>query len=80
MKSEAKIVILVPTESEIGVFRRMMPRADVRLTGVGPYRCAAVTAAVCADRPDWMVLAGLAGAWYALEALAAKRRMMQGVQ
>ena len=26
------------------------------------------------------VLAGLAGAWYALEALAVKRRMMQGVQ
>lgn len=63
MKSEAKIVILVPTESEIGVFRRMMPRADVRLTGVGPYRCAAVTAAVCAERPDWIVLAGIAGCY-----------------
>ena len=48
MKSEAKIVILVPTESEIGVFRRRMPQADVCLTGVGPYRCAAVTAAVLA--------------------------------
>ena len=63
MKSEAKIVILVPTESEIGVFRRMMPRADVRLAGVGPYRCAAVTAAVCAERPDWIVLAGIAGCY-----------------
>lgn len=63
MKSEAKIVILVPTESEIGVFRRRMPRVDVRLTGVGPYRCAAVTAAVCAERPDWIVLAGIAGCY-----------------
>ena len=40
-----------------------MPRVDVRLTGVGPYRCAAVTAAVCAERPDWIVLAGIAGCY-----------------
>lgn len=57
-----KIVVLIPTEKESVFFSN--PDVAVRHCGVGMAECAATTAKVIAeDKPDLMILAGIAGAY-----------------
>ena len=64
MKNE-KIVILSPTESEIAPFRYgAADGTEIRIAGVGPYRCAVATMAAVRDcNPQLLILAGIAGAY-----------------
>lgn len=64
MKNE-KIVILSPTEPEIAPFRYgAADGTEIRITGVGPYRCAVATMAAVRDcNPQLLILAGIAGAY-----------------
>ena len=59
-----KTIFLFPTEEEAAPFRERRPEAQVRICGVGQARAAAATAKIiAADRPDRIVLAGVAGAY-----------------
>ena len=59
-----KTLFLFPTELEAAPFRERRPDAQVRICGVGQARAAAATARLIADeKPDRIVLAGLAGAY-----------------
>ena len=64
MKNE-KIVILSPTEPEIAPFRYgAADGPEIRIAGVGPYRCAVTTMAAIRDcDPQLLILAGIAGAY-----------------
>lgn len=64
MKRE-KIVILSPTETETASLRCCAAgEIPIRITGIGPYRCAAATVAAIRDcSPDLLILAGIAGAY-----------------
>ncbi|MDE5637984.1 MAG: hypothetical protein K2J51_07640 [Alistipes sp.] len=57
-------VVLIPTEQEAAPLRRLAPHAPIRICGVGPAAAAAATAAIIRDeRPDRILLAGIAGAY-----------------
>lgn len=57
-------VVLYPTEAEAAPLRRRAPHAQIRICGVGPAAAAAATAAIIRDeRPDRILLAGIAGAY-----------------
>ena len=59
-----KTLFLFPTEEEAAPFRERKPEAQVRICGVGQARAAAATARlIAAEKPDRIVLAGLAGAY-----------------
>lgn len=57
-------VVLVPTEQEAAPLRRLAPHARLRICGVGPAAAAAAAAVTIRDeRPDRILLAGIAGAY-----------------
>ena len=59
-----KTIFIFPTEEEAAPFRERRPDARVCICGVGQARAAAATARViAAEKPDRIVLAGLAGAY-----------------
>ena len=59
-----KTLFLFPTEEEAAPFRERRPDAPVRICGVGQARAAAATARLIAsEKPDRIVLAGVAGAY-----------------
>ena len=59
-----KTIFLFPTEMEAAPFRGRRPDAQIRICGVGQARAAAATARIiAAERPDRIVLAGVAGAY-----------------
>ena len=59
-----KTLFLFPTEAEAAPFRERKPEAQVRICGVGQARAAAATAKVIVtEKPDRIVLAGVAGAY-----------------
>ena len=59
-----KTIFLFPTEAEAAPFRARRPDACIRICGVGQARAAAATARViAAEKPDRIVLAGVAGAY-----------------
>lgn len=59
-----KTLFLFPTEGEAAPFRERRPDAQVRICGVGQARAAAAAAKLIAsEKPDRIVLAGLAGAY-----------------
>ena len=59
-----KTIFIFPTEEEAAPFRERRPDARVCICGVGQARAAAETARViAAEKPDRIVLAGLAGAY-----------------
>ena len=59
-----RTLFLFPTEEEAAPFRERRPDAKVCICGVGQARAAAATAkAIVTERPDRVVLAGLAGAY-----------------
>ena len=63
-------VVLFPTADEAAAFRRRYPRVPCRIAGVGPAAAAAATAqTIVAERPERLLLAGIAGA-YAASGLA----------
>lgn len=58
------VVLLIPTEEEAAPLRAALPGAAIRIAGVGMAAAAAATAAViAAERPERMILAGIAGAY-----------------
>ena len=63
-----RTVVLFPTAGEAEPFRRRCPGVAYRITGVGPAAAAAATArAVVDERPDLLLLAGIAGVYPASE-------------
>ena len=63
-----RTVVLFPTAGEAEAFRRRCPGVAYRITGVGPAAAAAATArAVVDERPDLLLLAGIAGVYPASE-------------
>lgn len=57
-------VVLFPTAGEAEAFRRRCPDVACRIAGVGPAAAAAATAwAIVDDRPDLLLLAGIAGVY-----------------
>ena len=57
-----RTVVLFPTAGEAEAFRRRCPGVAYRITGVGPAAAAAATArAIVDERPDLLLLAGIAG-------------------
>ena len=63
-----RTVVLFPTVGEAEAFRRRCPDVAYRITGVGPAAAAAATArAVVDERPDLLLLAGIAGVYPASE-------------
>ena len=59
-----KTIFIFPTEEEAAPFRERKPDAQIVICGVGQARAAAATArAIATERPDRVVLAGLAGAY-----------------
>ena len=59
-----KTIFIFPTDDEAAPFRERRPEAQVRICGVGQARAAAATAKIiAAERPDRIILAGLAGAY-----------------
>ena len=59
-----KTIFLFPTEEEAAPFRERRPDARICICGVGQARAAAAAAKViAAERPDRIVLAGVAGAY-----------------
>lgn len=59
-----KTLFLFPTEDEAAPFRRLKPEAQVYVCGVGQARAAAAAARlIAAEKPDRIVLAGVAGAY-----------------
>ena len=63
-----RTVVLFPTAGEAEAFRRRCPGVAYRITGVGPAAAATATArAVVDERPDLLLLAGIAGVYPASE-------------
>ena len=63
-----RTVVLFPTAGEAEAFRRRCPGVAYRITGVGPAAAAAATArAIVDERPDLLLLAGIAGVYPASE-------------
>ena len=63
-----RTVVLFPTAGEAEAFRRRCPDVAYRITGVGLAAAAAATArAVVDERPDLLLLAGIAGVYPASE-------------
>ena len=63
-----RTVVLFPTAGEAEAFRRRCPGVAYRITGVGPAAAAATTArAIVDERPDLLLLAGIAGVYPASE-------------
>lgn len=59
-----RIIVLVPTEGEAKYFADILSGdIEVRVCGVGMAATAGVTARALADRPDALILAGIAGAY-----------------
>ena len=59
-----RVVVLVPTEGEQKYFREYLPDdVSVRTSGVGMAAVAAATARIAVDKPDMVILAGIAGAY-----------------
>ena len=59
-----KTIFIFPTDEEAAPFRERRPEAQVRICGVGQARAAAATAKIIAtERPDRIVLAGVAGSY-----------------
>ncbi|MCH5335703.1 MAG: hypothetical protein J1D86_07890 [Alistipes sp.] len=59
-----KTVVLFPTEAEAAPLRRRASELDIRICGVGQARAAAAAARIiAAERPDRVILAGIAGTY-----------------
>ena len=76
-----RTVVLFPTAGEAEAFRRRCPGVAYRITGVGPAAAAAATArAVVDERPDLLLLAGIAGVYPASEvAVAVAEERVEGL-
>lgn len=62
------MIVLIPTELEARSFRHRCPEAEVVICGVGAAEVAATMAEVVITRhPDFVVLAGIAGAYCRFE-------------
>ena len=77
-----RTVVLFPTAGEAEAFRRRCPGVAYRITGVGPAAAAAATArAIVDERPDLLLLAGIAGVYPASEvAVGVRRRLSSDVR
>lgn len=59
-----RTIVLFPTAGEAEAFRRRCPDVACRIAGVGPAAVAAATArAIVAERPNRLLLAGIAGVY-----------------
>lgn len=59
-----KKIFVFPTEDEASPFRRRSPESRIHVCGVGQSRSSAAVARIIAEeRPDRIILAGLAGAY-----------------
>ena len=71
-----RTVVLFPTAGEAEAFRRRCPGVAYRITGVGPAAAAAATArAIVDERPDLLLLAGIAGVYPASEVAVGEERV-----
>lgn len=58
--------VLFPTHGEAQTFMKRHPDIRSRICGVGAAECAGTTAlSICEDKPDMLILAGIAGAYAA---------------